>query len=235
MAIRRLARLESRRELGAGVVALDLRMIDGPLSFIGGQYVIAETGLSRDGKPVKRAFSLASSDQERECITLVVRRHGDGSSAMLARGVADEIGFSGPWGKCFASGDAPTSRRVIATSIGVTAAIGLARSARFARSSVAVDVVVNPGEAPVIDADALTSALATPAVDVRVHRLESGAGLERFADDALDPALGALYLVGDGAMNVRLMELALRRGVDRTRILVEHFFAKPAPDATAAV
>jgi len=235
MATRRRARIERIRPLGEDVYAIDLRMIDEPIVFVGGQYVIAETGTHRDDKPVKRAYSIASSDREAATFTLVVRRHGDGigSNAILARSVGDEVGFSGPWGRCFAAGGDKPVRRVVVTSIGITAALGIAQSLRLAGSSVAIDILVRDDEAPVLEADAVTEYLALDHVEVRKISIGTGAELGRYVDAHLDPSIDELFLVGSGRTNEALAVEAERVGVSPDRIRTEHFFDKPPQKPTA--
>lgn len=231
MSPRRRARLERRTELGTDVHALEFASLGDPLRFVGGQYVIADFGVVRDGKPVKRAYSLASSDRAVDRFTLIVRRHGDGagSNAMLALPHGSEIQFSGPWGKCVATDAFESSSRIVATSVGITAAIGLLRSERFAARSTrpGLDVILADDEPPVIDATTLGDLLVEARPTIRYIRLGGADAYARYASEWIDRSVDELFLVGSGRANTEITERILVRGFDPARILVEHFFDRP--------
>lgn len=234
MATRRSATLLARRELTEGVSSLELGMEGDPVRFVGGQYIIVDTGVVRDDKPIKRAYSLASPDGERDRVRLIVRRHGEGpgSNALLAASIGTELGFSGPWGKCLAPNAVETAGRcrIAVTSIGVTAALGLASSAAFAGRPLDLDLLVPAGEVPVLDEAILAAEL--PHVTVRRVPLLAESTLRDYAESSFDGSLGRLYLAGSGRTNLALAAHAIRLGVDPSRIACEHFFDKPPAEAT---
>jgi len=138
MAEARTARLSAARGLGPETRLLEFSIPDGqPLGFVGGQYVIVNTGLPlRGGKVAKRAYSILSSDAEQERFQIAVRRigPGPGSNFMHELAVGSELPFSGPWGK-YAVGpsEAAGMTLVFATDTGLTAALGLIRGMQFQR------------------------------------------------------------------------------------------------------
>src|SRR5438105_4520022 len=136
MAVPRFARLIAATELGPGTRLLELAMADDePLGFIGGQYVIVDSGLVLpNGKAAKRAYSILSADSEQTRFQVAVKRieGGLGSGFLHEAQVGTAITFSGPWGKMFPAAGATGATLVLATDTGVSAALGLLQSARFA-------------------------------------------------------------------------------------------------------
>jgi NADPH-dependent ferric siderophore reductase len=143
MAVAKEARVVHVGDLSATTRILELEPT-APLDFVGGQYLIVNSGLTLpDGKPAKRAYSILSSDERQDRITLAVRRIGAGlaSSWMHTRAVGDVVPFSGPWGKWLADDATPRSTLVVATDTGITAALGLVRGRAFAPQRVRAEVV----------------------------------------------------------------------------------------------
>jgi ferredoxin-NADP reductase len=101
----RFARLTAAASVGPDTRLLDLALAEGDsLGFIGGQYVIVDSGLaSPHGKAARRAYSILSSDDEQTHFQLAVKRIGTGlgSSYLSDVAVGAQIAFSGPWGKLF--------------------------------------------------------------------------------------------------------------------------------------
>lgn len=117
-----------------------------PLGFVGGQYLIFDSGKIREnGKPGKRAYTMLSADRNQRRLEFVSQKLPKGlcSGYMNDLNVGDPVRFSGPWGKFkwpeadkFQSTD-PTSREstlVVATDTGITAALGLLGSERVGSS-----------------------------------------------------------------------------------------------------
>ncbi len=106
------------------------------LSFTGGQYIIVNTGIPLgEGKTVKRAYSILSSDADQRIFEIAVRSidGGPGSNFMIGLHASAELHFTGPWGKFRPPAEAGTdsSTLVIATDTGITAALGLLRGKFF--------------------------------------------------------------------------------------------------------
>jgi len=219
--------------------------VEAPLGFVGGQYLIVNTGAAlASGKPAKRAYSILSSDEEQRCFSICVKRlpEGPGSSALHALEPGQRIEFSGPWGKLV--DDAPLDGAegapalVVATDTGITAALGLA-CARGAR----------PASLLWLAADDDARALA-PLVEARLAgrgaRLTTSPAPpprhpERvpFASSVVAAQLRAApppraFFVGDGEVIYPLRALAGRHGVDEARVKLEAFFHNPERKAPAA-
>src|ERR1700677_3322512 len=140
MAEARNARLTNAEAIGPETRLLTFQIDDArPLGFVGGQYIIVNTGLPLPaGKVAKRAYSILSCDSDQHRFQIAVRRigTGPGSNFMHVLAVGSELTFSGPWGKFFpdeSEPDVPTL--VFATDTGITAALGLLRSPRMRRST----------------------------------------------------------------------------------------------------
>jgi ferredoxin-NADP reductase len=134
MAEVRTARLLASSRLNSEVVLLRFG-VEQDLAFTGGQYIIVNTGIPLgEGKTVKRAYSLLSSDADQRTCEIAVRRvdSGPGSNFMLGLEPGAELLFTGPWGK-FRLVESPDSAStlIVATDTGITAALGLLRSRSF--------------------------------------------------------------------------------------------------------
>jgi ferredoxin-NADP reductase len=133
VAVARQATVVATRELSGDVRLLELS-VDGGLGFVGGQYVIVDSGaLLPDGKKAKRAYSILSGDETQERVQLAVKRlgSGPGSSFMHRVQPGDTVPFSGPWGKFLPDDARPRRTLVVATDTGITAALGLVRGKAF--------------------------------------------------------------------------------------------------------
>jgi ferredoxin-NADP reductase len=135
MAEARTARLLSSSRLNAEVALLRFG-VGQELAFTGGQYIIVNTGIPLgEGKTVKRAYSLLSSDADQRTFEIAVRRvdSGPGSNFMIGLEAGAELLFTGPWGKFRPPTDATDSAStlIVATDTGITAALGLLRSQSF--------------------------------------------------------------------------------------------------------
>src|SRR6266545_4603220 len=121
MATARSARVVSAESIGADTRLLEL-LAPEPLGFIGGQYVIVDSGLVLEsGKAIKRAYSLLSEDSEQCRFQIAVKRisGGRGSAFIHELPVGADIRFSGPWGKLFPQNGARGSTLVLATDTGI--------------------------------------------------------------------------------------------------------------------
>jgi ferredoxin-NADP reductase len=134
MAIRKTAQVVSSEAIAPDVQLLTLEP-PAPLDFVGGMYLIVDTGLvAPSGKALKRAYSILSPDDDQTRFQIAVKQvpGGMGSEWMLARRPGDEVAFSGPWGKYLPDDATPRPTWVIATDNGITAALGLVRGRAFA-------------------------------------------------------------------------------------------------------
>lgn len=71
-----------------------------PFSFVSGQFVMIHLPAGPDGKPVKRAYSIASSPKEKNSIQLCIRKVAGGSATTILHDLkaGDEVTVSGPLG-----------------------------------------------------------------------------------------------------------------------------------------
>jgi ferredoxin-NADP reductase len=241
MATVRLARIEGIDTVGADTRVLHV-VSEEPLGFVGGQYVIVDSGLRReDGKAVKRAYSVLSGDDDQHRFSLAVKRlpGAPGSSFMHDLRPDAALRFSGPWGKLVPSADARGSALVVATDTGVTAALGLLRGRRFA-PLLAGTSFIWLRESPEYF---LPDGLVRDFLPAGLRSVQIGA-LPAVADPVRVPAariiVGAalsrerpvhVFAAGDGAVNYALLEDLSAAGVQATRDNLESFFNMPKKSA----
>jgi len=241
MATARTARVTATRSTGAGTRVLALEAGE-PLGFIGGQYVIVDSGrVLPSGKAAKRAYSILSSDADQLRFEIAVKRIPDGpvSGFLHEIGPGASLQFSGPWGKMFPRDGAAGATVVVASDTGISAALGLIQAARFR--------ALLPDTQLIWFQAAGDEFLPEPAVR---DRIPVGLGELRFA--ALPPighpervpharaVLGELtarrpvaqaFSSGDGAVNYALLDDWVAAGVAATRDSVESFFNMPKKSA----
>jgi ferredoxin-NADP reductase len=243
MATAKTARIVGTRTTGTGTGTriFDLLAAE-PLGFIGGQYIIVDSGLTLpSGKAAKRAYSILSSDADQRQFQIAVKRIPGGpvSGFLHEIAIGATVTFSGPWGKLFPRDGAAGATVVVATDTGISAALGLVQAARF-RTLLPDTVLI---WLQVADEDFLPEAL------VRA-RIPTDCGEVRFA--ALPPIghpervpharsllagllarrpVAQAFSSGDGAVNYALLDDLVAAGVDASRDSVESFFNMPRKSA----
>ena len=241
MATARQARIEAVEVIAAHTRVLHV-VCSEPLGFVGGQYVIVDSGLRRaDGKAVKRAYSIVSADREQSRFVLAVKQlpAGPGSSFMHGLEPGSELRFSGPWGKLVPHADARGSALVFATDTGVTAALGLLRGARFGPLIASTSFVWLRESAQCFVPDGFVRACLPAGIgSVRIGELPAGDHPERIAvaRHAASDALARerplhVFVAGDGAVNYALLDDLIAAGVPATRDNLESFFNMPKKSA----
>jgi ferredoxin-NADP reductase len=245
MAIARSARVVSAENVGPDTRLLELFAPE-PLGFVGGQYVIIDSGLFLEsGKAVKRAYSLLSPDSEQRRFQIAVKRicGGRGSAFVHELGVGAEIRFSGPWGRLFPQSGARGSTLVLATDTGISAALGLVQSVRFApllAGAVFVWLRTSPGY---FLPDAFVRQCVPAACrDLRIELIQAIGDPERidhardvFRRVVAERALEQAFVSGDGAVNYALLDELVAAGIRATKDNVESFFNMPKKSAPALV
>ncbi|MFW7381398.1 MAG: FAD-dependent oxidoreductase [Oligoflexus sp.] len=94
----------------------------------GGQYLIINTGLElQPDKPLKRAYSILSRNEEEGTIQIAVKALTQGfASRHLSRlPLGHQLAFSGPWGKLNLREFSGDKIHIVASYTGITAALGL--------------------------------------------------------------------------------------------------------------
>jgi len=243
MAIAKTAQVATVEHTAGGSCIIELEVAE-PLGFVGGQYIIVDSGLVLPtGKAAKRAYSMLSSDADQRRFRLAVKRIPDGvvSAFMHALAPGQTIAFSGPWGKLGpAAGARDGATLVLATDTGISAALGLVQAARMQPLLPATTFVWLKAD----DDDFLPAALVQrqlpPAVAVvRFASLPPIGHPERVphvrallaAELARPGGLARGYLSGDGAVNYALLDDLVEAGVPATRDSVESFFNMPKKSA----
>jgi ferredoxin-NADP reductase len=237
-----MANPRSARVVAAEMVGADTRLLDlvcpEPLGFIGGQFIIVDSGLVLpSGKAAKRAYSLLTPDTEQERFQLAVKRIPDGlcSGFMHELGVGTELRFSGPWGKFYPQPGAHGRTLVLATDTGVTAALGLLGSERFGPLLGAASFVyLRPSTGGFLPDELVRARVPAACAEVRIADLAPIGHPERipYARAVLAQvwAGGRLeqgFVAGDGAVNYALLDDLVHLGVPATKDNVESFFNMP--------
>jgi ferredoxin-NADP reductase len=241
MAIPKTARVASAHTTGTGTRVLELEAA-APLGFIGGQYVIVDSGLTLPtGKAAKRAYSIVSSDADQLRFQLAVKRIPDGPVSGFMHGVevGATIAFSGPWGKMFPRDGATGATVMIATDTGISAALGLVQAARFHAllPDAALIWLRVAGDEFLPDA-AVRARIPTGLGEVRFEAAPPIGHPERVphARAVLAGALAGrgvaqVFSAGDGAVNYALLDDVVAAGIPATRDSVESFFNMPKKSA----
>ncbi|MDB4966495.1 MAG: oxidoreductase FAD-binding protein [Myxococcales bacterium] len=204
MAVQKEARVAHLVDLSGTTRILELEPAE-PLDFVGGQYLIVNSGIVLpDGKLAKRAYTILSSDARQERVVMAVRRlDGPGSAWMCTRTVGDQLPFSGPWGKFLADDATPRRTLVLATDTGITAALGLIAGRAFEpqRAHATLVWLVEDGY---FLSDAFVGAALCSGVTYRRHPLPRVGHPERLGEaQRIAGSLGGfdrVFLAGDGAV-----------------------------------
>ena len=254
MATARTAQIESARFHGPRARVLDLSLVgEDSLGFVGGQYVIVDTGVSlANGKRAKRAYSILSCDQDQRRFRLAIRKlePGPGSTVLHALPEGSTVQFSGPWGKYVAPAVVRGPVLVFATDTGITAALGLVRGRAFSsllaqRQDVHIVWYARDDDG-FVSVDYVREQLNTavdrfavePAFPVgHPERTEQArAAAFRHLDslgsrDSSSRAAATAFLSGDGDVIYRLRDALVSTGMSGDQISVEAFFNNPGRKA----
>jgi ferredoxin-NADP reductase len=227
----------SEDQLGARLIELELER---PLGFVGGQYVIVNSGVQLgDGKLAKRAYSIVSADESREQqrLLLAVKQidQGPASSWLRALKIGDQVPFSGPWGKFLPDDARPRAGTwVIATDTGITAALGLVRGRAFAPQLAAAQLLWLVESEDYFLPDAWVRGEVPASLRYRRaplppsgHPARVDAALAMVRELLHDGAPESVFLSGDGAVLYPLRELFGTAGVDEGSVRLEAFFNNP--------
>ena len=228
MAVSKQARVARIADLSPVARILELEPA-APLDFVGGQYLIFDSGVTLpDGRRAKRAYSIVSPDADQARVTIAVRKlDGPGSRFMHARAVGDVLPFSGPWGKWLADDARPRRTLVLATDTAITAALGLVAGRAFAPQRARAEVVWLVEDGGYFLPDAFVAAALPPGVGYRRAALPPVGHPERLAHaERLAATLrgfDSVFLAGDGALSYPLRDRAFG-----PEARIECFFNSPA-------
>ncbi|TGM03662.1 FAD-dependent oxidoreductase [Leptospira barantonii] len=119
-----------------GSATITFVSLDGPLDFLGGQYVIFNSGVkTNEGKEIKRAYSILSSDRYQGEFQICVQPVEEGLASLHIPNLAigSELEFSGPWGKFIGNLQWPREGKtlLVATDTGITAIFSILHSQRW--------------------------------------------------------------------------------------------------------
>ena len=234
MAIAKHARLVAATELSPRTRLLDLQL-EQPLEFVGGQYIIVDSGeMLPNGKSCKRAYSILSSDAQQTRVRLAAYHleSGPGSSYLHRLAPDAPVTFSGPWGKFQPLPQMSGPSLVLSTDTGVTAALGLIRSKKFeAAAGATIFVWLRTSSAYFLPEAFVREQLPARLRVVRMEALPPIGHPERVpyvvhvvGELRRRIGLSQGYLVGDGAINQAVSEDLVQAGMASHRCLGEAFF-----------
>jgi ferredoxin-NADP reductase len=241
MATARSANVASAGSTGAGTRVLELCVTE-PLGFIGGQYIIVDSGLVLpSGKAAKRAYSILSSDADQRRFQIAVKRIPGGPVSGFLHAVEPgaAIAFSGPWGKLFPREDATGATVVVATDTGISAALGLVQAARF-RALLPDTALVwfQVAGDDFLPAQAVRAQIPASCGEVQFAALPPIGHPERvpharavLAELLARRPVAQAFSSGDGAVNYALLDDLLAAGIAASRDSVESFFNMPKKSA----
>ena len=231
------ARVVRTQRYGADTRWLEL-VADEPLGFVGGQFVTVDTGLVRpNGKPIRRAYSVLSSDSEQVRFELASRRIPDGpvSGYVHALEPNAQVRFTGPWGKFFPAPGSVGETLVLATDTGVTAALGLIQSRAFESLLKAATFIWLRASPDYFLPEELVKARIPAACEkIRIDTILPIGNPERV--DRVRSLVARLretasfqqaFISGDGGVNYALLDDLVVQGVLCTRDHLESFFNMP--------
>jgi ferredoxin-NADP reductase len=219
---------------------------EAPLGFVGGQFIIVDSGLvAPSGKAIKRAYSILSADADQGTFVLASKRLGAGlgSNYMHGLAVGDRIKFSGPWGKLLPPAKVAGRTLVLATDTGITATLGLLQAVRFApflRQTRFIWLRTDPSYFLPEDfvRARLPAALGSVEIDLlppidhpaRLPHIQALLGADRAPG-----RFAHIFIAGDGTVNYALLDEYVAGGVVATRDNVESFFNYPKKTEAADV
>ncbi len=235
------ARLVAAQMLQPDTRLLTLELSE-PLGFIGGQFVIVDTGqVLPSGKAMKRAYSLLSSEREQTRFQLAVKRLPEGpcSRYMHELELGAELRFSGPWGKLFPAEGATGPALILATDTGISAALGLVQSARFAPLLGDTRFLWLRTSADYFVPEALVRAhIPANHPEVRIEALPPLGHPERIPHVRsilrrllAERPVAHAFVAGDGLVNYALLDDLVAAGIPATRDSLESFFNMPKKSA----
>lgn len=117
------AQVESITDLTHDVRQLDLRLIEpATIEFKPGQFISFELPHPETGRPITRAYSIASSPSRPDCVTLLFNRVSGGPGSALLYGFkeGDTTHFKGPAGHFTLHDDPGRELLFVATGTGIT-------------------------------------------------------------------------------------------------------------------
>ena len=237
MASARIARLLSSSAVTAESNLLEFELADGlPLGFVGGQYIIVNTGLPLPGgKVAKRAYSILSRDEEQARFSIAVRRigSGPGSNYMTGLKAGAEVPFSGPWGQYLPDDSRVRASTIIfATDTGITAALGLLQGLKFKPQLAGAQVVwFVESDAYFLPESFVLKVIPSGCGSFRIQRAPVIGHPERLAvaRGAIRTMLNkgcpeSAFLSGDGALLYALKDELIAEGVGEGAVRIETFF-----------
>lgn len=225
----------------AGSVTITFVSLDGPLDFLGGQYVIFNSGVkTEDGKGIKRAYSILSSDQYQGEFQICIQPVKEGLASLHIPNLAigAELEFSGPWGKFIGNPRWPQEGKtlLVATDTGITAIFSILHSQRWKEKLKDTNVIWYVSrEAEFLPVRDIREGLPKEFNSLNVIPISKINDPKReeeclcsFTDELNASILPVnVFLAGDGKLIRIMKDLLVTRGVLEENMGVEIFFNSP--------
>ncbi|TGK02084.1 FAD-dependent oxidoreductase [Leptospira selangorensis] len=234
----KLLKLIHKENISASSDIYSFKKSDGsPFEFVGGQYVILNAGIDEDGKVIKRAYSILSSDSKTDSFQICVKRLGTGkaSSILPELILGSELEYSGPWGKFV--GDpiwpSPGFSLILATDTGITSLAGLLLSKKFSgRLDSTIAVWLKTKEEDFLSESELAKILSGIPNLPNIFQIPPISDQNRISNalEILKSILGDctvpenVFLSGDGNVLREVRSELVRLGTLESRIGMEAFF-----------
>ena len=209
------------------------------LGFIGGQYIIVDSKIPlNEEKNFKRAYTIASSDEEQRSFRIVYKRLGEGrvtNQFLDNLKIGEEVSFSGPWGKFLKNEHfAKTGKTLmVATDTGIASAMSFLSSKKLKNRLKDVDLRwIVPSKDYFISHDEVIKKFSENLGNLEIKTIaEWGKGrgeefyglFERFIEQT---SYDSYFLCGDGEVVRRGKDLLLKRGHDENQIGTKVYFNK---------
>lgn len=187
-----------------------------PFNYLPGQFITIH--FERDGKMLRRSYSIANMPSNNNCIEFAAGfvENGPGTELLFNLKPGDSININGPFGRLILKDDMPKRYILVATSTGVTPFRAMrSELQRRLEANPELNIVILLGvqksEDILYREEFLTFADLSPNITFRaylsrepVNNLRdhefSGYVQHAFPDLALDPARDSVYLCGNPAM-----------------------------------
>ncbi len=232
------AKLKKREQINQATFLLTFTP-DEPLHFIGGQFIIVDSGMkNEEGKNYKRTYSFLSNDENQNEFQIVYKVLEKGiitNTYLKNLEVGETITFSGPWGKFlsqeeyFGEGEV----FVMATDTAIASALSFVNSKKLKNKEKTSFYWMVPGNDYFLDFESVKKRLPKNLAKFEIIQVpEFGTAqrstvLEKAKEIAEKHSKArTVLLAGDGKVVHELKDYLLDKGISENHIGTEVYFNK---------